>query len=277
MGPAYRWDDPDMRARARRRAATSLAGMMRALVSSALVVGETRASFWSRQESYVEIDEDLVRSIERAADHEVWFDVLGEGPVRRERLTYACACLDAAEAHIRVDVAQAEAHAFARQHPAEEVPRWVEDPQLQNEALACAVGFYPRMFNTEDMVGELTNRVREHLVTERTQSWVRSEFDARGVCAGRSERACRTAVESLVEAANEGVARGVALTAIWFDTLGIGPAEQKMSAYGWGCVFDRAVLDAIRRRLDELRGEGLLAPVSVETRPSPAREARPSR
>lgn len=241
-----------MRAFARRNAARNLAGMLRALVTSAVVLRQDDRSVWSREERYLEIDEALVDSIEASAETELWFDVLGEGPFRAKERTYACACMTSRKAGIRIDPVQVEKHAFARQYSVDEVPRWLTDPEIQNRALRCAIGVQERMFFPEDMLGPLTDRVREHLVG-RTRSWVLSELDDRTVCAGQSRSGCASTIESLLEAANEGISRGVALTAVWLDVRGIGPSRKKDTAYGWGCVFDALVLEAARKRLEEIR------------------------
>lgn len=265
-GRAFRWDDEKMRDLARHRAARNLAGMLRTLVSSAMVVRQSEDSLWTKKERYLEIDEDLVASIESASDVEIWFDVDGEGPFREAERTYACACMSAAKAGITIDAAQAKSHAFARQYPVDEVPRWLSDPEKQNRALRCAVGYHPRMFHAEEMLGPLTDSVREQLLG-RTETWILSELDDREICRGYTEQVCRARIDSVMQAATEGVSRGVALTGVWLDRLGIGPNRKKMSAYGWGCVFDAAVLKAARQRLEELNQPRLPQVRRVE--PSP--------
>lgn len=251
-GRAYRWNDPKMRELASRRAARNLAGMLRTVVSSALVISQNESSYWSKQERYLEIDESLVDRIERGADLELWFDVRGEGPFRAPERTYACACLSTREAGIRIDMDQVEASAWTRQHAVDEVPDWIQDPSALNRNLHCAVGYHPRTFHPEEMLEPLTDSVRVQLM-KTAATWVLSEFDEETLCENRSAPACRSRVESLVEAANEGISRGVALTSVWLDPEGRGPEKKKRSSYGWGCVFDRLVLDAARERLRELR------------------------
>lgn len=248
-GRAFRWNDRRMRALAERRAAENLAGMLRSVVTTAQEVEETQQGRWSKVALYVEIDDRLVDDIRQAADVELWFDVEGTGPFRATERTYACACLEADEAGIRIDPKQAHLHAIARQYPVDEVPEWLTRPDVQNRSLRCAVGYQPTMFHPEEMLGPLTERVRAQLLG-RTRSWVLAEFDERTLC--RPDRDCASTLKSLVQAANEGVSRGVALTSVWLDAKGIGPNRKKMSAYGWGCVFDRAVLEAARRRLQEV-------------------------
>ena len=241
-----------MRRLARRRAARNLAGMLRSVVNSALVFRQGEDGYWSREERYVEIDEALIDRIEGAATVELWFDRVGEGPFRAPERTYACACMPAVEAGIRIDPTQVARHGLSRQYAVDEVPPWLIHPEVQNDALQCAIGYHPRMYHPEEMLSPLTDSVRQQLVG-RTRSWVLSEFDDRTVCAGSAPEDCALRLESLVEAANEGVSRGVALSAVWLDTLGLGPNAKKMSAYGWGCVYDAFVLEAARKRLEDLR------------------------
>ncbi len=256
--PAYHWNDPSMLALVQRRAAGNLAGMMRTVVNSAMILHQDERGYWSRSERYLEIDDALIDRVDRAADHEVWYDVLGTGPLRQRRFTYACACMSTAEAGIRIDGERARRFAYTRQYSAQEVPPWVVDAHLHNEAQHCAVGYHERMFFIDAMVAQLTDSVREQLVGE-TQTWILDEFSDRLVCA--TEDVCASDVKSLIEAANEGVSRGVALTALWFDTRGIGPNRKKDSVYGWGCVHDRDVLAAAERRLLELRASRPLVSV----------------
>ncbi|MEO1228629.1 MAG: hypothetical protein AAFZ18_06975 [Myxococcota bacterium] len=251
-GRAYRWNDPKMRELARHRAARSLAGMLRSVVSSALIIGQSETNYWSKQERYLEIDESLVDRIEGEAEVEHWFDVEGEGPFRAPQRTYACACLDTPAAGIRIDPAQVTRSDWTRQYAVDEVPSWIRDPSLLNRNLHCAVGYHPRTFHPEEMLEPLTDSVRVQLM-KTAETWVLSEFSEETLCKDRSLSACRSRVASLVEAANEGVSRGVALTAVWLDPDGLGPEKKKRSSYGWGCVFDQTVLDAARRRLRELR------------------------
>lgn len=86
-GRAYRWNDEKMRRLARRRAARNLAGMLRSVVNSAMIVSTDARNTWVRSERYVQIDDAFVDEIERAADHELWFDLDGEGPFRASRRT----------------------------------------------------------------------------------------------------------------------------------------------------------------------------------------------
>ena len=253
VGRGYVWNDPRLRAEARRLAARNLAGLLRTVVSSALVLEQDQDGYWSRQERYLEIDEALVDAVEASAEAEVWFDVEGTGPFRAPERTYACACMSTGEAGIRIDPAQAAAHAFARQYAVDEVPAWVADAEVHNDALKCALGYNEATFQPEDMLEPLIESVRAQLVGK-TRSWVLSELEDRIRCAEGAGTRCRTKVRSLVEAVNEGVSRGVALTAVWLDPDGLGPTGRRGSAYGWGCVFDQEILDAARRRLEELDG-----------------------
>lgn len=254
-GRGYRWNDPRIRGLAERRAAENLAGMLRSVVTSALVLAQDEGGYWSQEERYLEIDEALVDQVAAAAKTELWFDTLGEGPFRAAERTYACACMSAAAAGIRVDGGQVAEQAWTRQYAVDEVPSWIEDRAAFNRSLRCAVGFQPRMYHPEEMLGPLTDSVRSQLMRA-TRTWVLSRFDDRTVCGGRDPTTCRARVDSMVEAANEGVSRGVALSAVWYDPLGLGPDATQMSAYGWGCVFDAVVLEAARKRLQELRSEG---------------------
>ncbi len=256
-GRAYRWNDPKMQALARRRAAENLAGMLRAVVTSALIVEQTEDTLWTREERYLEIDETLVDEIEGSADIDVWFDVLGVGPFREAERTYACACLSTMDAGIKIDPLQVEKHGFVKQYAVEEVPSWLLDAERQNTSLRCAVGFHSRMYHPEEILEPLVDSVRVQLM-QTTRSWILSQFDDQAICAHESKHGCRMLLASLIEAANEGLSRGVALTSVWFDPLGLGPSEEKMSAYGWGCVYDAVLLRAARTRLEELKAEGLL-------------------
>lgn len=253
-GRAFYWDDENMRDLARRRAAENLAGMLRSVVSSALVLEQNQDSYWSRQEVYLEIDPNLVDRIQNSADIDIWFDVLGEGPFSEPQRTYACACMSTVEAGMRIDAEQARRHALARQYSVDEVPRWLKDTSVQNESLRCAAGYHPTMFHAEEMLGPLTEKVRAQLM-KNSKTWVLTQLDERTICEGTSTASseCHSRVESVLEAANEGVSRGVALTALWFDPNGIGPNRQRKSAYGWGCVFDALVLQAARQRLEEIK------------------------
>ena len=257
-GRAFRWNDKRMRDLARGRAARNLAGMLRAVVTSALIVEQDEDKLWTRQEQYLEIDESLIERIEKNAEFEIWFDVTGEGPFREAERTYACACMTTAEAGIEIDSDQAANYAFGRQYSVDEVPDWLTNIRVQNRALRCAIGYQDRMYHPEEMLKPLSDSVRAQLMRT-TRSWVLSELDEHSLCRGRGTAECRTEVESVVEAANEGVSRGVALTSIWFDPVGLGPVKKKSSAYGWGCVFDASVLTAARDRLEQIRGGKMLA------------------
>lgn len=250
-GRAFHWDDPSMRALAARRASRNLAGLMRAVVTTAQVLHETESSRFGQVEQYVEIDDSLVDAIQAAADVQWWFDVDGTGPFRSPHRTYACACLTAREANIRIDPDQAFVHAAARQYAVNEVPEWLREVGLQNDSLRCAVGFQERMFHPEEMLGPLTDQVRAQL-TRQTRSYVLSEFSDETRCR-TEDSACNSRITDLVKAANEGISRGVALTSVWFDSTGIGPREKPMSAYGWGCVFDGAGLEAARRHRQRMK------------------------
>ena len=243
-----------MRGLARRRAARNLAGMIRTIVSSAMQIHQTDEDTAIRWERYLEIDEALVDQIEQSADHELWFDVRGEGPFQDPERTYNCACLTAAEAGIRIDTSQATQHAIARQYPVNEVPEWLSNPDLHNDSLHCAVGFHGNMYHPEEMYEPLTESVRVQLMGA-TRSWILSEFSEQSICGGLAGTDCEIAIDSVVEAANEGVSRGVVLTAVWLDKMGIGPANSQKTAYGWGCVFDRVVLEKARRRIASLQLE----------------------
>lgn len=249
-GPAYHWNDAKMREDVRRRAAENLAGMLRSVVTTALVAEKREDdSGWSREERYLEIDDALVDRVASESESEVWFDVLGDGPFRKKHFTYACACMDARAAGLEVDVEQARAHAFERQYAADEVPPWVDDYDMHNGALRCALGYQDAMFFRDDYHAQLTESVRVQLVGK-TRSWVMDGLDDQSVC---KKGECTQYIDSLLAAANEGISRGVALTAVWFDKDGMGPNQRRASAYGWGCVFDRTALDAARQRLRELR------------------------
>ena len=241
-----------MRGLARRRASRNLAGMIRTIVTSAMQIQETNRNTAIRWEKYLEIDEGLVDSIEQSADHEIWFDVVGEGPFRDPERTYNCACMSAAEAGIRIDPSQADQHAIARQYSVDEVPEWVSNLQTQSNFLQCAVGYHDRMYHPEEMYEPLTDSVRIQLMGK-TKTWILSEFSAETICGGRIGQECETAINSVVEAANEGVSRGVVLTAVWLDSKGLGPRRTKKTAYGWGCVFDRTVLEKARQRIADLK------------------------
>ena len=250
-----------MRALARRRASENLAGMLRTVVNSAMVISEDQNNSWIQSERFLTIDEGLVDQIEQAADHEIWFDLQGEGPFRARERTYNCACLSTAEAGIQIDATQAAQHAIARQYTVDEVPKWLTDSQIQNRSVRCAIGYHERMFHPEEMFQPLTESVRTQL-TDKTRSWVLSEFTQTELCGGRDRAECTSIIDSVVEAANEGISRGVALTAVWLDTRGLGPNGKKMTAYGWGCVFDRQILDGARRRLAQIRAKPTKAPPS---------------
>ena len=255
-GRAMIWNDEKMRGLAKRRAARNLAGMLRTIVNSAMQIHQNDRNSAIRWEKYLEVDESLIDEIEESADHEIWFDVKGEGPFRDPERTYDCACMSAAQAGIRIDVTQAEQHAIARQYTIDEVPKWLADPQMHNRALYCAVGYHDRMYHPEEMYEPLTDSVRIQLMGE-TRSWILSEFSQETLCGGSAGAECQSVIDSVVEAANEGVSRGVLLTAVWLDTKGLGPRRTRKTAYGWGCVFDRIVLDRARARLSALRASGM--------------------
>ncbi|MEM7678097.1 MAG: hypothetical protein AAF449_19060, partial [Myxococcota bacterium] len=65
-----------------------------------------------------------------------------------------------------------------------------------------------------------------------------------------------------------GISRGVLLTAVWLDRRGLGPFRQRETAYGWGCVFDKLVLDRVRQRLQQLQQVATPMP-SPNTSPAP--------
>ena len=251
-GPALYWKDEKMLDLAKRRASRNLAGMLRTIVNSAMQMQETTRSSSIRWERYLEVDESLIDRIEANAEHELWYDLKGEGPFRDPKRTYDCACMSAAEAGIVVDPRQSEQHAIARQYSVDEVPVWLNDPTRHNRSLFCAVGSHDRMYHPEEMYEPLADSVRVQLMGE-TRTWVVSEFTQETLCGGRSANECTSIIDSVVEAANEGVSRGVLLTAVWLDTKGLGPRKTKKTAYGWGCVFDRPVLERARTRLDALR------------------------
>lgn len=254
VGRSYVWNDPRMRAQVEYQAARSLAGMLRAVVTTALVVEETQDTFWTREERYLEIDDALVEQIRSSAEIEVWFDVLGEGPFKQAYRTYACACLRTQDVGIEIDEQQVARHGLAKQYAIDEVPLWVTDVELQNTSLRCVLGYQPRMFHPEDMLEPLTDSVRAQLM-QTTKTWIRSQFGDQVICPkdDLNSRPCRIRLKSLVEAANEGISRGVALTSVWFDPEGLGPVQTKMSAYGWGCVYDASILRAAREHLQQLR------------------------
>ena len=251
-GRAMFWDDEKMRGLAQRRAARNLAGMIRTMVTSAMQIQQNIAGSSIRWERYLEIDEDLIDQIEQAAEHEIWFDVKGEGPFRDPERTYDCACMTAAEAGIRIDPRQAREHSTAKVYSIEEVPKWLKRPELHNRSLHCAIGAHENMYHPEEMYEPLTESVRIQLMSE-TRTWILSEFSQETLCGARSESECQSVIDSVVEAANEGVSRGVVLTAVWLDTRGLGPKKTPKTAYGWGCVFDRVVLDRARDRINALQ------------------------
>lgn len=224
--------------------------MLRSVVTSAMVVEQTLERTWTHTELYVEIDDELVDALAERAEAEVWFDVDGRGPFGVPERTYACACVDAASVGLRIDAEQASRHALARQYSVNEVPEWVAHPKLQNAALRCAVGYVEPAFFPEDLHRPLTESVIGELAAY-SRSWILSQFEDRTLCRP-NEPACRQEIESLLQAANEGVSRGVALTAVWFDREGIGPARRRGSAYGWGCVFEAEALARARAGLMSL-------------------------
>ncbi len=251
-GPAFYWKDEKMRELAKRRAARNLAGMMQTIVNSAMQMQESTRRSSIRWEQFLEVDDSQIDRIQENAEHELWYDVRGEGPFRDPKRTYDCACMSAAELGIRVDTRQAEQHAIARQYSVDEVPEWLANPKTHNNSLFCAVGSHERMYHPEEMYEPLADSVRIQLMGE-TRTWILSQLSEETLCRGGSEAQCRTVVDSVVEAANEGVSRGVLLTAVWLDTNGIGPRKTKRTAYGWGCVFDKPVLERARERLASLR------------------------
>ena len=248
-GKGFYWNDEGVRNLAKQRAARNLAGMLRTIVSSTVRIEADNFSGTSvRWNRYLEVDDALVESIEKSAKHEIWFDVKGEGPFKDPERTYDCACMSAAKAGIVVDTSQAAQHAIARQYPVNEVPEWINNPKLTNRDVHCAVAFQQSMYHPEEMYEPLAENIRTQLMGQ-TRSWVLSEFSQELQCREGSSQRCKTVVDELVEAVNEGISRGVVLTAVWLDAKGRGPQRSKQTAYGWGCVFDRAALEKARERL----------------------------
>lgn len=243
------WNSPLVRDFAKENAARNLAGMLRTLVTTAMIDRSKYNSTSIRWEDSLEVDDALVDQIEAKADHQLWFDVRGEGPFRTKFATYHLACIDAEDSGLDIDPRTASRWSIGRQYSVDEVPDWVKKAHVSNGAVHCALGSHGQMLNLEKMYEPLTNSVRAQLVPD-TRTWVLAKYNEQTVCRGRSEAECRVVIDSVVQATNEGLSKGVSLTAMWLDARGL--HGEKNTAYGWGCIFDTAIIRRVNQRLKEL-------------------------
>ncbi len=233
-------NSPYPKINARERAVQNLAGIIGTQVEEAMIDDATLAGDDVQYARVVHVDEELVATVDGAAELEYWTDEEGKGPYGEKGFVYGWACIPKAKAAETFNVSAKTFESKKSNEPVasspNSVPKWIGKGGKRKDGRFCAVGYSQPTFQAEKTFANVVEDVRAQLATT-VSSLVSNYFE-------ELSRTDAMAVQSMTVSSNQAVAKGVVVTRFWYDANGIGPQRRKRSTYGYGCAYPLEIVAA---------------------------------
>lgn len=230
-GPGYDRDSPYPKQLSEERAVENLAGILGTQIQEAIIDRQDNDGTSVDFARTMRVDDALLQQVASVAKTEFWLDVDGDGPYQQRNFTYAHTCMDADTMHnaMHVDPSVFKNPGTLAHSNMETPPTWLTMSGRQPGGRICAVGysmpafFADQTFQTvvDDVRGQLTDTVQT-LVSSYYQELSNAKYDLS---------------EEMTVATTNAISKGAIVVTFWHDRDGMGPFKQKLTTYGWGCIY----------------------------------------
>lgn len=230
-GPGYGRDSPYPKQLSEDRAVQNLAGILGTQIEEAIVDQQDNRGTSVDYARSMRVDDALLQQVASVAKTEFWLDVNGEGPYQQRNFTYAHTCIDGDTLHdtMHVDPSVFKDQGVLAHTNGNKAPGWVAMSGRQPGGRMCAVGYSMPAFFADQTFQTVVDDVRGQL-TDTVQTMVSSYFQ-------ELSTAQADLSEEMTVATTNAISKGAIVVTFWYDRDGTGPYKQKLTTYGWGCIY----------------------------------------